>query len=115
MTMEGLKAVEFSDWQKIELVVGEIEQVDNIEGADKLYKIQLNIGEEMRTVCAGLKQLYSREELKGKKVIFFKNLKPRMMKGIESQGMLLAAENKNQTKVVLIAPSEEIEVGSRVM
>ena len=108
--MEGI--ANFDDWEKINLVVGEIEKVEDIPGADKLYKLLINIGEENRTVCAGIKKFYSREELKGKKIILFKNLAPRKLKGIESQGMVLAAVNKDESKVVLISPSDDIENGS---
>lgn len=110
--MEGI--ANFDDWEKINLVVGEIEKVEDIPGADKLYKLLINIGEENRTVCAGIKKFYSREELKGKKIILFKNLAPRKLKGIESQGMVLAAVNKDESKVVLISPSDDIENGSIV-
>jgi methionyl-tRNA synthetase len=110
--MEGI--ANFDDWEKINLVVGEIEQVEEISGADKLYKLLINIGEENRTVCAGIKKFYSKEDLKGRKIILLKNLAPRKLKGIESQGMVLAAVNKDETKVVLLSPSDEIENGSIV-
>lgn len=110
---EGI--VEFSDWEKLDLRVAEIIEVEEIEGADKLYKLTLDVGEiGERIVCAGLKQYYSREDLKGKKIIYFENLKPRVMKGIESQGMILAAVNKNHSEVVLISPESDIEVGSKI-
>jgi methionyl-tRNA synthetase len=108
--MEGIAG--FEDWEKINLVVGEIEQVEEIAGADKLYKLLINIGKENRTVCAGIKKFYSKEELKGKKIVLFKNLAPRKLKGIESQGMVLAAVNKDESKVILVSPSEDIENGS---
>ncbi len=104
--------VQYGDWEKIQLVVGQIEKVEDLEGADKLYKLEVNIGDEVRTVCAGIKKHYSKEDLKGKKVILFKNLAPRKLKGVESKGMLLAAISKDESKVVLIAPSADIEVGS---
>jgi methionyl-tRNA synthetase len=114
--IEGLATmsdiIEYGDWEKVKLVVGEIQNVEDIEGADKLYKLQVDIGEEVRTVCAGIKKFYSKDELKGKKVVLLKNLAPRKLRGIESAGMLLAAVNKDETKVVLISPSDEIEVGS---
>lgn len=110
--MEGI--ANFEDWEKINLVVGEIEEVEEIEGADKLYKLLVNIGDENRTICAGIKKFYSREELKGKKIILFKNLTPRKLKGIESQGMLLAAGNKEKTTCVLITPDSNIENGSPI-
>ncbi len=124
--MEGIKQIDFPDWQKIDLRVAEIKKVEEIKGADKLYKLTLNIGElGERIICAGIKPYYSKEELKGKKIIYFSNLKPRVIKGIESQGMLLAAstptggartsaEAENYEKVVLISPEKEIENGSRI-
>jgi methionyl-tRNA synthetase len=113
--MDGVGVAEFSDWEKLDLQVAQIKDVEEIKGADKLWKLSLDCGElGKRTICAGIKQFYSKEELKGKKIIYFSNLKPRMLKGIESQGMLLAASNNEHSKVVLIAPIGEIENGSRV-
>ena len=109
------ETIEFSDWQKLDLRVAEIKEVEEIKGADNLYKLTLNVGElGERIICAGIKSHYSKEELKGKKIIYFSNLKPRILKGIESQGMLLAASTDGHEKVVLISPEKEIEVGSKI-
>ena len=110
--MEGI--VEFNDWMKLELKVGEIVGVEDIEGADKLYKIEVDIGDEKTVVCAGLKPYYSKEELMNKKIILFVNLAPRKLRGIESKGMVLAAVNEDETKVSLLQPDADVEVGSRV-
>lgn len=112
--MEGI--IEFSDWQKLDLRVAQIKKVEDIEGADKLYKLTLDVGKEIgqRIICAGIKQYYSKDELKNKKIILFSNLKPRPMKGIESQGMLLAAVSADHSKVVLLSPEKEIENGCRI-
>lgn len=111
--VEGI--AEFSDWEKIDLRVAEIEEVEDVEGADKLYKLILNVGDlGKRIICAGIKQHYSKEKLIGKRIIYFSNLKPRMMKGTESQGMLLAAVSEDHSKVILIAPEKDIELGSRI-
>lgn len=107
--------VNYSDWQKIKLVVGEIKEVDEIEGADKLYKLLVDIGDEKRVICAGIKQYYKKEELIGKKIILFKNLAPRKMRGIESQGMLLAAVDEKNNKVILISPEKDIANGTPIM
>ena len=111
---EGI--VEFSDFMKFDFRVAQITNVEDIEGADKLYKLTLDVGEEIgeKTILAGLKEFYSKEELNYKKIILFLNLKPRMMRGIESQGMLLAASISDHAQVVLIGPEKEIENGSRV-
>lgn len=115
MVGEGLGSVDFSEWDKIDLRVAKIEKVESIEGADKLWKLSLDVGDlGKRTICAGLKQYYSDKELKGKKIIYFSNLKPRLMKGVESQGMLLAASTADHSKVVLISPEKDIESGVRI-
>lgn len=112
--MEGI--VEFSDWQKLDFRVAQIKKVEEIEGADKLYKLTLDVGKEIgqRIICAGIKQYYSKDELKNKKIVIFVNLKPRPMKGIESQGMLLAAVSEDHSKVVLLSPEKDIENGCRI-
>ena len=111
-----MSEVNYQDWEKIELRVGKIINVEDIEGADKLYKLTVDVGSEVgkRTICAGIKQHYKKDELKNKKIILFVNLAPRMMRGIESQGMLLAAVNNDESKVILISPEKDIEIGSRV-
>jgi methionine--tRNA ligase beta chain len=108
--------VEFADWQKIDLRVAEIKEIEDIPEADKLYKLIVDVGEELgeRTICAGIKEYYSKEELQGKKIVVFVNLKPRLMKGIESQGMLLAGVSEDHSKVVLICPEKDIENGVRI-
>lgn len=110
--MEGI--IEFKDWEKIKLRVAQIKKVEDIEGADKLYKLEINLGNETRTICAGLKEYYKKEELQEKKIIVFTNLAPRKIRGIESHGMLLAAVNENHSKVVLITPEKDIEISSKV-
>jgi methionine--tRNA ligase beta chain len=112
--MDGI--IEFNDWQQIDLRVAEIKKVEDIEGADKLFKLTLDVGKEIgkRIICAGIKEYYSKEELKGKKIVVFVNLKPRLMKGIESQGMLLAAVSEDHSKVILISPEKDIALGCRI-
>jgi len=111
---EGI--ITFDDWSKLDLRVAQIKNVEDIEGADKLYKIEIDVGKEIgkRTICAGLKEYYSKEDLINKIIIYFANLSPRKMRGIESQGMLLAASTKDHEKVILITPESDIELGSRV-
>ena len=111
---EGI--IQFEDFAKVDLRVAKIVKVEEIENADKLWKLTLDLGKELgkRTVCAGIKKYYSKEDLKGKKIIVVANLAPRMLRGIESQGMILAAVNKEETEVVLISPEKDIEVGSKV-
>lgn len=108
--------VNFQEWSKLDLRVGKIVKVEEIEGADKLYKLTIDLGKELgkRVVCAGIKEYYKKEDLKGKKVILFANLQARMMRGVKSDGMILAAVNEDESKVVLIEPEKDIELGSRI-
>ena len=113
--IEGIgNIVQFADWQKMDLRVGEIENVEDITGADKLYKLTINIGHENRTICAGIKQFYSKDDLKGKQIVVIANLEPRVMKGIESKGMLLAAGSKDDATCVLISPDSNVKPGTRI-
>ncbi|MEX0932778.1 MAG: methionine--tRNA ligase subunit beta [Candidatus Pacearchaeota archaeon] len=110
------KEINFEDWENLDIRIGKIVKVDEIEGADKLYKLNVSFGEEIgeRTICAGIKQYISKEELEGKKSPFLVNLAPRKLKGVESQGMILAAGSREENKFVLLELSEDIEEGSKV-
>lgn len=107
--------VKYPEWQKLDIKVGEILEIDDVPGADKLYKLKVDLGTETRTLVAGLKQHYPKEELEGKRCIVFCNLEPRTLKGIQSQGMLLAAVNDDESEVRLLEPDGDVELGSRVM
>ena len=113
--MENIK---FSDWQKLDLRVGQIKQVEKVGNADKLYKLEVDLGNEKRTIVSGLVPYYSEEELKDKKIILFCNLEPRKIKGIESNGMILAAVTEDsqgeEKECKLLEPDADIGVGARV-
>ncbi len=106
--------IDFAHWEKIDLRVAKIEKAEDIEGADKLYKLTVSLGSEKRTLCAGLKKFYTKQELEGKLCIVFANLAPRVMKGITSQGMILAVVSEDESQVVLLAPEKDIKEGSKV-
>jgi len=107
--------IKFAEWEKLDLRVAQIKKVDDIEGADKLYKLEIDVGElGKRLICAGIKKYYKKDELKGKKIIIIANLEPRTMKGIESCGMLLAAGSQEKDKCVLLTPDSDIENGSKI-
>ena len=83
--------IEFEDFMKVEMKTGKIINVENHPNADKLYVVTIEDGpDSTRTVCAGLKSHYSVDELVGKSVIFVANLKPRKLRGIMSEGMMLS-------------------------
>jgi methionyl-tRNA synthetase len=107
--------VKYDEFAKLDLRVGTIKKVEDIEGADKLYKLSVDTGDEKeRTICAGIKKFYTKEELKGKQIIVICNLEPRKMRGIESNGMLLAASTADDSKVILLSPEKKIDSGSKV-
>ena len=107
--------IEFSDFIKLDLRVAEIKKVEEIQEADKLYKLTIDVGElGERIICAGIKPYYSKEELQGKKIIVVANLAPRKLRGVESQGMLLAAGGVNKDKCVLLTVEKDIESGTKI-
>lgn len=113
MTHENI--IQFEDFAKLDLRVGEIIEVEEIEGADLLWKLKVDLGEiGERTICAGIKKYYSKEELQNKKIIVVVNLAPRKMRGIESQGMLLAAGSKEENICVLVSPEKDVGNGLRI-
>jgi methionyl-tRNA synthetase len=105
--------ITFDDFQKTDLRVAEIKTCEDVEGADKLYKLTIDVGEE-RTIVAGIKLYYSKEELVGKKIAVVTNLEPRKLRGILSHGMLLAASNEDKSSVVLLTLDKDIPNGSRI-
>lgn len=114
MTEQENKTVSFSDWEKIDLRNAEILEVEDIPNADKLYKLKIDLGTETRTLVAGLKQNYTKDSLIGKRIIVFTNLEPRKIKGIKSQGMLLAVSNEDHSEIKLLQPDGAIELGNKV-
>lgn len=105
--------VTFDDFKKLDLRVGEIKEVEDVEGADRIYKLRVNIGED-RQLIAGIKQFYPKEELLGKKVVIIANLEPRTIRGVESHGMLFAASTPDKDKLTLITVDRDIPNGSKV-
>ena len=106
--------INYDDFAKLDLRVGTIKKVEEIEGADKLYKLSVEIGKDKRTICAGIKEHYSKDELKGKQVVVVCNLEPRKMRGVESQGMLLAAVSDDHKKVILLSPEKKADSGWKI-
>ena len=104
--------ISYKDWQNLDIRVAEILDVQDHPNADKLYVIKINLGEEERTIVAGIKTNYTKEELKGKKIIVFTNLEPAVLRGVKSEGMLFAASEGD--KVVLLTVDKDISPGSKI-
>jgi methionyl-tRNA synthetase len=105
--------ISFDDFKKIDLRVAQIKECEEVPGADRLYKLTIDSGEE-RQIVAGIKAYYTKEELVGKKIIIVANLEPRPLRGIMSHGMLLAASSEDKSSVVLITPDKDIANGAVV-
>ncbi|MFX1461501.1 MAG: methionine--tRNA ligase [Promethearchaeota archaeon] len=104
--------VSYEDFKKLDIRVALIEKVDKVPKADRLYKLTIDLGSEKRTLVAGLAEHYKVDELKGKKIIVLTNLEPRKLKGIQSEGMLLAAVEGDT--VSILKPDKDIPLGARV-
>jgi methionyl-tRNA synthetase len=103
------------DFAKVEMRVGQIKTAERIVGADKLLKLTVDIGTEIRQICAGIAQFYEPEKLIGRKVAVVVNLAPRKLRGVESNGMIVAASVGPEGRPVLAGfPDEDVEVGARL-
>jgi len=103
--------ITIDDFKKVDLRVAKIISAERVEGSEKLIKLQVNMGEENRQIVAGIGLAYDPATLVGREIIIVANLEPRMLMGLESQGMLLAASNDHP---VLLQPEQEVAPGSPI-
>jgi len=107
-----LETISYDEFKKIDLRVGKVVAAAPIRGTEKLLKLKISLGKETRTIVAGVKEHYSAEDILGKKIIIVYNLQPIKIRGIESQGMLLAAVDNHD--VILLTVDKDIIEGSKV-
>ncbi len=112
MSTQPIDIIDISDFAKVDLRIAEVTHAERVEGADKLLKLKVNLGTEVRQLVAGIAQQYAPEELVGKKVVVVANLKPAKLRGVESQGMLLAASDKDT--ISILTPLKDVKIGSKV-
>ena len=105
--------ITFAEFQKIDLRIGKIIEATQVPESKKLIKILVDFGSEKRQAVAGLLKFYKPEELVGKKCVFLLNLQKRMLAGIESQCMVLAAEDE-AGNVTVLQPEKDIVEGSKI-
>ncbi len=105
--------IDIDSFKKIDLKVGKIIAAENVEKSNKLIKIKVSLGDGEKTILSGIRNQYTAEELLGKKIIIIDNLKPAKLMGLESQGMLLAAQDKGG-KLALLTVDKDIEEGSSI-
>ncbi|MFW6149449.1 MAG: methionine--tRNA ligase subunit beta, partial [Atribacterota bacterium] len=106
------ETISIEEFKKLDLRVGKVLSAEDVSGTDKLLKITVDFNTEKRTLVAGIKQHYSPEELIDKNIVVVFNLEPAKIRGIQSQGMLLAASDKE--RVVLLTTDKNIDAGSKI-
>jgi len=104
--------VSYEDFSKVEMKVGKVIKVEEIPNSNKLYKLIVDFGNEKRIAVAGIKQQYKPEELVEKKFVFVTNLERRKIMGIESECMILAAEDEKN--IALLQPIKDVKEGSKI-
>lgn len=111
---EGNTLIGIEDFAKLDLRVVKVLSCEKVEKSDKLLKLKVQCGDEERQVVSGIAQYYTPEEVVGKTLILVANLKPAKLRGIESQGMILAASDKEEGKLVLVTVESDIPTGTKV-
>ena len=102
------------DFLKVEMRVGQVKSAEKVAGADKLLKVMVDIGDEIRQIVAGIATVYTPEQLVGRKVIVVCNLEPRKLRGVESNGMIVAASAGPDGQPILGGFLEDVPVGARL-
>lgn len=105
--------ISFSEFQELDLRIGEIKEVDDIEGSDNLLRFQIDVGNEVKQSVGGFKGHYSKEELEGRKVPVLVNLEPSELMGVKSECMILAAVLDGD-EPVLMGPEQDLEAGTEI-
>ncbi len=106
--------ITFEEFKKLDLRVGEIKTAEDIAGADRLFKLTVDLGGESRELVAGIKGHYEKESLIGKKIVVLTNLEPRAIRGVTSHGMLLAASIEDKSSLSIVTLERDIPNGSKV-
>lgn len=104
--------ITIDEFRKLELKVAQIKEVIDHPNADRLYVITIDLGDKTKQIVAGIRNAYQKEELIGKQVVVVDNLEPVILRGVESQGMLLAASD--EAGIVIISPLRTVKLGSMV-
>lgn len=104
--------IAIDDFRKIELRVATIKSAEAHPNADKLMVLQIDLGGESRQICAGIRNQYTPEELLGKQIVVVANLETAKLRGLESQGMLLAASDEG--RVIILTPEKPVQAGAKV-
>jgi methionine--tRNA ligase beta chain len=104
--------VKFEDFQKLDIRVGKIKEVKEIEGSKNLYHLSIDLGDKEGSSVAGIANAYKKEDLLGKKIVVVTNLEPKKIRGILSNCMVLAALDNE--KISLLVPDKDVTEGSKI-
>jgi len=104
--------ITFEEFQKLDIRIAQVKEAVNHPDADKLTILKIDVGGQEKQIVAGLRAYYKNEELVGKKIVVLNNLQPARLRGVESNGMLLAADTGGD--VVILVPEKDVPVGSKV-
>lgn len=104
--------ISFDDFNKLDIRIGTILEAETVPETDKLLKLAVDLGDEKRTLVAGIAEDYKPEEIIGKQIPILTNLEPKKLRGIESQGMILAVDIDN--KAILLHPDKKVPNGSKI-
>jgi methionyl-tRNA synthetase len=113
-THEQPAKITIDDFTKVDLRVGLVKAAERVKGSDRLLRLEVDIGSEIRQIVAGIAEAYAPEGLIGRKVVIVANLQPRKLRGLESNGMIVAASLGEKGKPVLASFLEDIEIGARL-
>jgi methionyl-tRNA synthetase len=111
---EAPAVIPYEDFAKVDLRIGQIRSAEPHPNADKLVVLQVDLGGAQRQLIAGIRGYYEPADLVGRQIVVVANLAPRMMRGRESQGMLLAACSDDRSSVILVSPEKPSTPGNRV-
>jgi len=111
--ISGDSNISFDKFRETDLRVAKVKSAERVAKSEKLLRLQLDDGREGRQIVAGIGKKYSPEEMVGKEIVIVANLEPRKLMGLESQGMLLAATDESGNPI-LVAPSEDVNPGTRL-
>ena len=103
--------IKIDEFKNIELLIAKIVQADEIPGADKLYHLTIDVGDTTKKIVAGIKPFYKKEDLVGRNIVVLNNLEPAVIRGVESQAMLLAASDEKG--ISILGPDRDIKAGSK--
>ena len=104
--------ISIEDFRKIDLRIATVKSAEPHPNADKLMVLQVDLGSEQRQICAGIRNQYTPEDLIGRQIVVVANLETAKLRGLESQGMLLAASDDG--RVIILAPEKPVQAGARV-